>query len=271
MSFSVSFRHSLAALLAGLLTVGAARADPVTVCGTGEFWPPYNFVKDGELAGEYREILNAAFADIGMDYVWIIQPWKRCQDRVAAGELQALASISYAEDRNKTYHFPMLDGRPDPASSLGDVEFVVVTRTGATLLPGDKPTSLPQPVGVLLGYQLETIFRNAGLDIRAVSHQRALLHLLERGRIASTLLVRGTAEHFVRESRVPLMIHTRGALSAPHYLAFSRKGDMDEATMQRIWAAIANVRSDEGRMARIHERVDAMLRPCVTATGHKCE
>jgi hypothetical protein len=146
--------------------------------------------------------------------------------------------------------------------AISQVEFVVVTRTDTDAPASISVKDLPEPVGVLLGYRSADTVRKAGKQAQIVSKQSSLFQMLERGRIASAIALRGTAIHFVEVSAEPLVIHEPALWSSPHFLAFSRKAPIAPETMQNVWAAIKAIREDEVRMAQIRARVNELLEPC---------
>ncbi|WP_262690709.1 substrate-binding periplasmic protein [Kordiimonas aestuarii] len=241
------------------------RAGPIRLCNSTEFWPPYSFLHKDKLIGEHTEILDAAFADIGREYEQVLLPWKRCQDRVAAGELMGIIGISFTEERNGLFHFPADAPEDAPPDAISQVEFVIVTRADIPAPTSISIEAVPEPVGVLLGYRSADTVREAGKRAQIVAQQSSLFQMLERSRIASAVVLRGTAVRYVETSEEPLVIHEPALWSTPHFVAFSRKAGLQEGQMAEIWAAIKAVRADKARMAALRQRVNEMLEPCFAA------
>lgn len=260
------------ALLAALPSpaLQAGPVPPVRLCNSTEFWPPYSFLKGERLEGEHIEILDAAFADLGITMEQVYLPWKRCQDRVAAGEIDGVIGVSYSTERNAVFHFPAdAAGRTAP-DAISQVEFVVTTRADTQVPAHMSVETLPEPVGVLLGYRSADTIRDAGKETQVVAQQSSLFQMLERGRIASAVALRGSAIHFVEVSEEPLVIHEPALWSTPHFLAFSRKTGVSADTREKIWAAIKAVRTDTVRMAQIRAQVNELLDPCYDE-GKPCQ
>ncbi|WP_420429845.1 substrate-binding periplasmic protein [Kordiimonas sp.] len=257
----------LASLLA-IFTSAPSFATPVRLCNSTEFWPPYSFMKNDVMRGIHTQILDAAFADIGLDYELILLPWKRCQDRVAAGELDGIVGISYTEERGALFRFPSHEGEGDaitplvPKQALSDVEFVVITHADTPAPVSISVATLPEPVGVLLGYRSAGTIAEAGKQAQIVAKQSSLFQMLERRRIASVVALRGAAIHYVSRSEQPLVIHEPALWSTPHFLAFGRNVELDNTSVNRIWQAIANVRGNKGLMAQLQAKVTTELAPC---------
>lgn len=268
------FRLAACALLVALSSVplhASATETPIKLCNSTEFWPPYSFLRGEVLEGEHTEILNAAFADLGIAMEQVYLPWKRCQDRVAAGELDGIVGISYSVERGAVFHFPEGAAGKMPMEAISQVEFVIVTRADTDAPASISIKDLPEPVGVLLGYRSADTVRNAGKQAQIVSKQSSLFQMLERGRIASAIALRGTAIHFVEVSEEPLVIHEPALWSSPHFLAFSQKANVTPETMQNLWAAIKAIRENDVRMAQIRARVNELLEPCFEENNTPCE
>ncbi len=257
----LSVRLVLFLLVTGFCSLPALAA-PIRLCNSTEFWPPYSFLRDGSLEGEHTEILKAAFADLGRAFEQVLLPWKRCQDRAAAGEIDGIIGISYTVERGAVFAFPSDAATDAPHDALSQVEFVIVTRADTDPPANISVEALPEPVGVLLGFRSAETVREAGKRAQVVAQQSSLFHMLERGRIASAVALRGTAIHYVEVSAEPLVIHEPALWSSPHFLAFSRKAGIADNEMEEIWDAIRAVRTDKARMARIRARVTEMLEPC---------
>lgn len=256
----------LAQLAACILTTAfaalPAQAEGMRLCNSTEFWPPYSFLRGDVLEGEHTEILNAAFKDIGVEMEQVYLPWKRCQDRVAAGELDGIIGISYTEERGAVLAFPADAKDAAPLEAISQVEFVIVTRADTDAPASISIEALPEPVGVLLGYRSADTVREAGKQAQIVAQQSSLFQMLERGRIASAVALRGTAIHYVEASKEPLVIHEPALWSTPHFVAFSRKADITPEQMQQVWNAVKAIRADKVRMAQIRAHVNELLEPC---------
>ncbi|WP_417451153.1 substrate-binding periplasmic protein [Kordiimonas sp.] len=256
-------------VVSALLQTAPVKAASIRLCNSTEFWPPYSFLKDGKLVGEHTAILDAAFSDLKLRYIQLALPWKRCQDRVAAGELAGIIGISYTEERNRLYHFPADAREKAPLDALSQLEFVIVTHANTPAPESISIEALPEPVGALLGYRLANTVRSAGKHAQVVAQQSSLFQMLERSRIASAVVLRGTAQYYVSQSNEQLVIHEPALWSTPHFLAFGRTSDIKASQMAKIWAAVEAVRSDDARMAVIRRKVNETLAPCF-ATDSAC-
>ncbi|WP_417458049.1 substrate-binding periplasmic protein [Kordiimonas sp.] len=272
----MTFRHLILACGLAIMAATPAFSRPVKLCNSTEFWPPYSYMKNGVMRGIHTEILDAAFAKAGMEYELILLPWKRCQDRVAAGEVDGIVGISYTEDRGALFRFPAHERNDgalvplQPEQALSDVEFVVITHVDTPPPVSITVDALPEPVGVLLGYRSAGTITEAGKQAQIVAKQSSLFQMLERGRIASVVALRGAALHYVAKSEQPLVIHEPALWSTPHFLAFGRNNSLDDTVVTHIWQSIANVRQDKGLMAQLKAKVTTELTSCFNDKG-KCD
>ncbi|HYD61884.1 MAG TPA: transporter substrate-binding domain-containing protein [Noviherbaspirillum sp.] len=99
--FSSIFRFAATGLfLAGLTAIAAGRE--VTACGHHDY-PPWNWVKEGEIVGVCADVARRVFERLGhtvnLSYVG---PWKRCQAMIKAGEVD-VNICSFRNPERETY------------------------------------------------------------------------------------------------------------------------------------------------------------------------
>ncbi|ODP96300.1 hypothetical protein BGL48_04300 [Salinivibrio sp. SS3] len=95
-----------ATVLAGSLLSSPALAldtSSLSVCGDGAGWPPFHYKKGNQIQGYDVDVLNAIFADKGVDVSVEMPPWKRCVLQTKAGNYDIALSASYNEERDKNY------------------------------------------------------------------------------------------------------------------------------------------------------------------------
>lgn len=85
---------------------------PVTTFGsktvidvvTSEY-PPYGYVKDGEVVGEDTRIIRRVLAKMGYQANIRMLPWARAEKLVRNGQADMLYSLTFSEARDRHYYF----------------------------------------------------------------------------------------------------------------------------------------------------------------------
>ncbi len=216
------------------------------------------------MRGLHREIVTQALAAVGEQANFSLFPWKRCLDRVASGEIDAVLDASYTKDRNEFFRYPEGASLFDKSSArLSQIDFVVVLRSDT---PAPQPItieSIPEPVGVVLGYQAADTLETAGKETRRVVRQEGLFQMLVRGRVASVVALRDSAEYYANKNPGMMVILEPALWSTSHFLAFGRKSAIDDSRVQRIWLAIRKIREDDGAMAKIRDKISLDVTDCI--------
>ncbi|TNE67753.1 MAG: transporter substrate-binding domain-containing protein [Alphaproteobacteria bacterium] len=246
----------------------AALAAPVSICTEPEFWAPYNFVADGTLEGLHVELVRAAFADAGEEAPdFHVLPWKRCLERAADGQIDAVLGATWSPERMQQYYFPADAGQLDHPSRfrISQIEYVVVIRSDTQAPAVVNAKNLPEPVGVPFGYMMARMLAKAGKQVTAANKHGDLLRMLNHGRVDSVIILRDMAEMYLGHDKAYANLRElEPALwSTSHHILFSRAGGVDEDRAGRLWAAIEKVREDKARMEALRQAVQKKVKACL--------
>ncbi len=69
-------------------------------------WPPYEFIKDGSLAGFATETVSAVLNRMGKGFNITPYPWKRAISYATIGKVDAVFSASTEPGRVKACYYP---------------------------------------------------------------------------------------------------------------------------------------------------------------------
>lgn len=98
------------------LPITVSGEQPVIEVVTSEY-PPYVFLKDGQVAGEDTATVRRVLSEMGYQPNIRILPWARAENLVRAGQADMLYPLILSEDRARHYHYT------DAISSARDVFF----------------------------------------------------------------------------------------------------------------------------------------------------
>jgi polar amino acid transport system substrate-binding protein len=134
--------------LATLLPVHAAARTPMRI-DYPEFWPFFARDAAGRMTGFFYEVVGEALHRMGVEAVWHVCPWGRCQENVRTGEADAMITVptaerlAYAETHQDPFHRKQLvvftsAGHPRRAEvealacidDIRDAGFSVITYVG---------------------------------------------------------------------------------------------------------------------------------------------
>lgn len=125
-------------------TLERIRSTGEVTVGTEAAFPPFEFVKDGEIVGYGKDILDAVMADLGVELTQLDVPFQGILPGLETGKFDFVAtSVGITEDRAKSFMFTLpiaaaqevILKRADDASitSVADLDGKVVgTQLGTT-------------------------------------------------------------------------------------------------------------------------------------------
>lgn len=135
---------------AGFFLAAIAQAEsPKTLKACTVSWPPFVVMEGNVVGGSDTTILRnlvkkMGFADVEVEEV----PWKRCLKLAEEGQVDIVYPASKKPDREVYLHYPKIPLHP--------VSYVFVTTKDApqSWTSDKKVSSLPQPIGIPLGYSI---------------------------------------------------------------------------------------------------------------------
>ncbi len=72
-----------------------------------ESYPPYEFVENSKVLGTDVDIIREVCKRIGYEAVFMEKPWKRCEEEVKAGDVDAIFSLFKTDEREQYLYFPV--------------------------------------------------------------------------------------------------------------------------------------------------------------------
>jgi len=104
-------------VLCGLVLSVAVLADERTIRVVTSEYPPYEYLRDGQLVGTDTRLVRRVLSEMGDEASFQVLPWARAEHMVRAGTADMLYSLTFSETRNQYYHFT------NPISTAQDVFF----------------------------------------------------------------------------------------------------------------------------------------------------
>jgi polar amino acid transport system substrate-binding protein len=173
--------------LASLLLVSHVNAQtPKTLKACTVAWPPFVISEGGKIDGSDTKILQAAALKLGYDLKIDDIPWKRCLKMAEEGTVDIVYPASKNPEREVYLDYPK--------TPLHPVSYVFVIKTGSKQEWTTKKdvSSLPQPIGIPLGYSIaEQLRKETGvkLDENAKDDKVNLQKLIAKPARVETIII----------------------------------------------------------------------------------
>lgn len=241
----------------------ADEPEPIRLCTDDNFFAPLTFVFEGKAAGTHVALTREAIKRTGRSVDVKALPWTRCLNAAKRGTYDGVVSASFREDRTEDFLYP--DGAAevsDDAAYLSRARDVVIVRAGTAYEGDGSRFSLPQPVGVPLGYNFSDLLRERDTVVQSAKSIESLFKMLERGRVASVVVMSEVAEIYLQEPafKERLRVLPTADHQASYYLMFSRKGTVGQTEAEAIWQQLLGVRSDTASLTQIRTQVEQQLK-----------
>lgn len=233
------------ALGTSCLLAAALPAHGMTLCVSDRPAAPLTF-PDHE--GQAQYLVRQAVLAAGGQPKFVVQPWRRCIASLQAGTVDGALGAQAFQTFKDIAQFPLKNGVPDPAFSLGVDTWVVVTYTGSgvswdgAVLDGvQTPVSYPAGVNVVR-------LRLDALHIRNVDSAKTalqLMQMLKLKRYQAVVIRESDARGFLAQDEFKsLHILSPVFLLSDAYLIFGKKFAAANAEMVgATWEGIRRIRS----------------------------
>ena len=216
--------------------------DPLRICTDNGNWFPYTWIEDERPQGLHIHIVEAALAELGVEYEFQVRPWKRCLLYAQTGEMDVIASASFTKERSRYLFYP-----PDAGSGaeskwqITRASYVVVSLASDPYEFNGDLRTLPDPVRAVLGYSIVKDLREAGLRVYQDKNPMTMYRGLLQSGQGVVVGFEAVADHVtnIPEYRNQLKIHEPPVRSRPYYLPFSRRTGFDETQRMLIWERVA--------------------------------
>lgn len=214
---------------------------------------------DPAFPGDGQILIDMAARQTVTTLVPVTASWRRCQQTLDSGEVDAIVGASYAAINIGIGEFPMRDGGADPNRSLGHLRTYLFRRSGAPVqLEQGRFVHLKSKVGIINAYQINalsvasfggTVDDNSrtpeSLAMRLVSGELDLVAGTRSLRRLCAGPHRGKIEQLAR----PLD-------DAHYYLAFGKAFYVEHRTqVEAFWNAMGQIKQSPDYLERLkHER-----------------
>lgn len=223
------------------LSAHAATPAPRPLKACAVEWQPFIVIKDKQFSGIDTHILRDALTRIGFKDVQIDEvPWKRCLKLAEDGEYDIVFSASKNEEREKFLLFPKT-----PLHVLKYV-FVVPAKVEEKWTSENKVSTLPQPIGIPLGYSLtDRLKAEKGVTVDDTSkNDETNINKMMLGRVG-TILIESINAHFLLDK---LKLTTEAKLLSPpysddkaYYITVSKKAKDAQAIVDALDSVLPKV------------------------------
>ncbi len=124
--------------------------------GTEAAFPPFEFVKDGEIVGYGKDILTVVVEELGVTLEQFDLPWQGILPGLLAGKFDFVATtVSINEERAKRYAYtlPIANGQPYIMKRFGDDSINAIADLSGKVL-GTQLASFAEPIALALNDEL---------------------------------------------------------------------------------------------------------------------
>jgi len=213
---------------------------------SGSNCPPYEFEKPEEgLRGSDLEVIEAAFARVGVTTRFKFLPWKRALEMTINGNFPAVMTCGITEGRAKVLTFS------DPLSHATSGFFI------RRDYEGPKPKTIEEAqglrIGAILGWLHVKELQKTGVDVKTYRTEDIALRDLVKGEFDYLYTDKETTGFKAKQLGLSENLGFVTVLQRDYYLCFSRKWDNVEDLVIRFNDALKQVKQD-GTFERIHSR-----------------
>jgi polar amino acid transport system substrate-binding protein len=232
--------------------------EKISICTDSNYWYPFTFVKDKQAAGLHVDIINKALNNLGYSAKFTPLPWKQCLQEAKAGKFDAVATISYKDDRALFLNFP--EGAANDIKSpfrITQVEYVIITpkanKKGESnnYVYNGQISTIPQPTRIPEGYSIIDSLERAGLKVEEGKDSHANFKKLIEEQTGSMIDLADIAKYYNNDPEFTgkFIVQDHPLVSKSYYLAFAKEGKIKSKDAEMIWAEIKNIRQDSKNMA----------------------
>jgi len=231
----------------------------VNMCTDDNSWFPFTFPDKEISKGIHVDIVSKALSLNNLKSSFFPMPWKRCLLSAKFGEIDAVVTASYNDERSMFLYYP-----PDAAKSnksmwrVMQVEYVVVTLKDNPYEYDGNPKNLPLPVRASIGYSVVSDLQKYGLKIDTAKGGKNNIKKLIRDREGCVITFPLIAQVFNNSGRFKgiLKIHNKPYASKSYHLAISKKSKIldKESIRKKIWDQIQSLREKNDFMLDIYEK-----------------
>jgi len=213
---------------------------------------------DWDRPGISVEIVKKVAEDLGIEVVFLRQPWKRCLISLGSGQVDAIFNSSFVKDRMWYGVYPGTIRVPDPYYRIATISYSLYRQKGsAASWDGEQLTGVEGPIGAVLGYSIVDDLKRMGIKLEEVGSSRQNLVKLAIGRVSGVVLQTVTGDQLLKSGAFPTIERVDPPIvTKAYYLLMSRAFVRDNPDMAaRFWLKIAELR-DKMTAQLIHKYTD---------------
>lgn len=208
------------------------------------------------------ELLQQVSQQVGVGFVYLALPWKRCLASLQANEVDGAFAASFSAERLEMGAYP--GGKvADPAKRLHTDRYVLLRRKGtAVQWDGKQISNLDGAVGVQLGYSIGAQLRGWGVAVEEGNQGAlALARRLIMGRVAAVAMGGSDATMLFAQPEIANQLEELPLplTEKPYYLMLSHPLMSNQPELaQRIWKAIETVRNSPAYKKQERQAMELM-------------
>lgn len=241
-----------------MLVMGSAasfHANAFSVCTENEAFPPLTNAGRTPL-GHSDILIEDAAKNLGVALNIKAAPWKRCQNEVENGDVDAILATSYAGKNIQISVFPMVSaGVPDSTKGIGSTKTYLYRRVGSKAdFVNGKFVNLTSPVGILPGYQaVNEAVTKGGAQVdegaKTVDQQAQKMINSRLDMVAADIAFVKLVDEKYKDQLEPI---PSLLMEASYYLSFSSKYyNAHKADVEKFWTEMAKVKASPAYKAKI--------------------
>lgn len=218
-------------------------------------WIPYTNPAPGK-PGSMQLLISMVAKDLGLTVDVVALPWKRCQESVRAGRLDALVGAGFVPLNRELAEFPLYGEGAETRRSLGAARVVLVRRIGSNAdWDGKKLTDCAKPVGVPFGTQIiidEVQKRGCFVDAGGKTDDQNIQKLLQMRVDLATGYENDIRELVDTKYKGLVTVLPIPLFETHYYLAFSKQFYAgNQRLVEAFWAKIAEVKVSAEYVRRV--------------------
>jgi diguanylate cyclase (GGDEF)-like protein/PAS domain S-box-containing protein len=231
------FRWLTGLLLLAAVALASAQAGPLVFLGNAQI-PPVVFERGGEAQGVAVDLTLALAAHAGLQAEVRAEAWQAAQDKVLAGQADALIQINPTPEREKVYDF---------SDVLLDSHFHLFTQTGPSPIR-DLQSLDGRRVGVEGGgFPFNFLRSHSAIQLVTVPSWQVAFEMLSAGQLDAVFVDRWVGEYELSTSHIEGISVVEPPLVTSQSRIAVRRGNT--ALLARINQGLAAIGADGTRQA----------------------
>ncbi len=231
-----------AAIALSLFVTANAQAETIKACADDRPWLPHT-TPDKKNPGTMQVLVDKAVSENKHTFESVILPWKRCQEEVKKGQIQAMIGAGFVPFNREFADFPMAGADADAKRALGAARVVLVRQVGKGAdFDGKKFINVTQQVGVPSGTKVildKVVELGAKADDGAKTDEQNISKLL-LGRLDLVAAYDTDVEALMKGKYAgKIEVIKQPLIETHYYLAFSKAyAEKNKSSVEAIWKSI---------------------------------